>query len=178
MNNFQDLITELSRHPKDHYAEILSQLNFLAAELKPYLHYSSEFYARNLVHRSNDFELLVLCWAENQITPIHDHARSDCWMAGLLGEVEEVQYSMIKGTLGKCILNQSKTSRVKKGNVYFINDNINLHSIRNVEPSYSATLHLYSPPIKTCNFWNETFSEMRERHLKNYSEYGKVLVTN
>lgn len=177
MNKFENLIAELSTHSTDHYAKILSYLDLPVTELEPYLHYCKDFYARNLVHRSKDFELIVLCWAENQITPIHDHAGSDCWMLGLLGEIEEVQYSVVKSPQGlnKCTLAHEKTTRARKGNVHFINDNINLHSIRNVHTGHSATLHLYSPPIKTCNFWDKTISEMRERHLKNYSEYGKML---
>ena len=176
MKNFQQLIAALKENSKANYKGILSQAKLSSDELLPYLNYSPACYTRNLVHRSAEFELLVLCWGRGQVTPIHDHAGSDCWMLGLNGEVEELQYSLLREEGAQCRVKVAGATPAQSGNVCFINDTINLHSIRNTYPGPSATLHLYSPPIATCLYFHETLCEMKPRHLKNYSEFGRILA--
>ena len=58
-------------------SEVAALLRAYAANEKswrPYVHYRSDTYSRNLVWRTADFELLLLCWDEGQFSAIHDHA--------------------------------------------------------------------------------------------------------
>src|SRR5947209_346332 len=47
-------------------------------EIEPYIQFTAERYARNLVYKTEDFECLVLCWQPGQRSPIHDHGNSIC----------------------------------------------------------------------------------------------------
>ena len=35
-------------------------------------------YQRNVIKRTDHYELVAICWKPGQITPIHDHRGSDC----------------------------------------------------------------------------------------------------
>jgi cysteine dioxygenase len=48
------------------------------SEVEPYILFTEERYARNLVYKCTDFECLVLCWKPGQRSPIHDHSNSIC----------------------------------------------------------------------------------------------------
>lgn len=40
---------------------------------KDYAHFCPHKYSRNLVARTNMYELMVICWGEGQKSPIHNH---------------------------------------------------------------------------------------------------------
>ncbi len=44
--------------------------------VEAHLHFDPERYARNLILRTQAFELLALCWLPGQQTIIHDHGGS------------------------------------------------------------------------------------------------------
>jgi cysteine dioxygenase len=48
-------------------------------------------YTRNLVHEGNGkFNLMLLCWAEGNLSTIHDHANAHCFVKVLDGGLREV----------------------------------------------------------------------------------------
>ena len=54
-------------------SDFISQIQPSPEALAPYLFWSQERYARNLVYRDDFFEVLALCWRPGQRTPIHSH---------------------------------------------------------------------------------------------------------
>ena len=41
---------------------------------KKYINFSNQKYIRNLIFRNDKFEMYVICWNNNQSSPIHDHS--------------------------------------------------------------------------------------------------------
>ena len=107
---------------------------------RPYAHFREDTYSRNLVWRCGDFELLLLCWNEGQVSPIHDHAGQQCWMAVLEGELEEVHFAEPKGA---GVLQPGRVKAFPQGGVAYIHDDIALHLIR---PPAGTEGHL-PPPL-------------------------------
>merc|ERR1711879_745862 len=105
---------------------------------KDYALYHPAFYARNLVEANEHFELIVICWKDGQKSPIHNHAGSSCWMGCLQGKIEETYYHI-----------KDQTEAHTTGEVAYIRDEIALHVIRPIDGN-GVSLHLYSPPIKSC----------------------------
>ncbi|MBL6755751.1 MAG: cysteine dioxygenase family protein [Planctomycetes bacterium] len=135
--------------PKDvDGAQVASLLRAYAAaedSWRRYAIFGETSYGRNLIWRSRDFELLLLCWRSGQASAIHDHGDQNCWMAILDGALEEEHFSARDGQL--------KRGRVKvydAGGVAFIRDEIALHQIRAGEAGDGVSLHLYSRPIDDC----------------------------
>ena len=61
-------------------AELDHRLNGLEINLtalKECIGYADDGYQRNVIKRSEFYELVAICWIPGQQTPIHDHAGSD-----------------------------------------------------------------------------------------------------
>lgn len=77
-DSLERFIEEVKSLPRERakYDEVLRGITFGMDEIQAYCHFSQDFYTRNLILRTDDFELLVLCWEPGQITPIHNHSGS------------------------------------------------------------------------------------------------------
>jgi len=116
-------------------------------------------YARNLVEINDEFEAIVLCWDDNQESPIHNHTLQNCWLVVLEGSVEEIQYDMNEMS-HKLIQTQSTT--LVKGQSGYIRDDIALHKVRSVNGK-ACTLHIYNKPIPYCNIYDPVTGEFTVR---------------
>lgn len=151
----RDLTGEFRRDPRGtRAAELLTRYAREHGDWREWARFDGEIYTRNLIHRCEGFELLLLCWGEGQASPIHDHDGQNCWMAVLEGTVEEVQYRRPNGGGG---LVEGDVRCFEQGQVAYIMDEIGLHQVR---PSRgrpggrSVSLHLYSLPIDGCRVYD------------------------
>lgn len=147
-----ELAAELRRDPRGtRVAELLGGYAEAGEDWRPWTFFEEEDYTRNLVHRSRDYELLLLCWNEGQSSPIHDHDGQQCWMAVLEGVVEEVHY---RAPGAGEPLSEGAIRSFRRGQVAFIQDEIALHLVRAGEGTRGVSLHLYSNPIETCRVYD------------------------
>ena len=65
--------------------------------MTPYLGYSEQHYTRNLVHRNEQFEMMVLCWDRGTISAIHNHCDQHCWMTAPIGKLEVQNFKTVDG---------------------------------------------------------------------------------
>ena len=111
------------------------------ADVTPHLQFSETSYRRNLVHGTNDHQLLVLCWRPGQGSLIHDHGASNCGIRVLAGVATETLY---RGTLDSPIVD--RTRPISAGAVS-VNRGDLIHRVENRGEVNLVTLHLYSPPL-------------------------------
>jgi len=126
-------------------------------------------YARNLVEICMEFECIVICWDDNQESPVHNHTEQNCWFAVLEGNVEEVYYSYDEQT-GK--LTQGGSASFSCGQVSMIKDDIALHKVRSVGGK-ACTLHIYNKPIPFCNVYDPVTGEVTQRKCGFFSVKGQ-----
>lgn len=132
---------------------------------------------------------MLLVWNPECASPIHDHVESECFMMTVQGSVEETQYQM---PLTNRVVNSSchfgtpqtavatpvelRRSVSCPGQVFFIDNNIGLHRIRNFHPSEEAvTLHLYVPPYESNVVFDTQTGRPSTSHVSFYSEQGQVI---
>jgi cysteine dioxygenase len=145
-------------------AAILGEYARLHDDWRAHAHFAPGCYTRNLVGRTEWYELLVLCWDAGQTSPIHDHAGQNCWMAVLEGSIEEVQYAWPEpGRVGP--LTSQGSRAFEPGRVAYINDDIALHVVRPADGGRGISLHLYSRPIETCHAYDEATGRVLPRQL-------------
>ncbi|KXS17001.1 cysteine dioxygenase type I [Gonapodya prolifera JEL478] len=164
------------------------------AEWKQYVFLEDGKYTRNLVESVEGcYALMVLCWAGNAASPIHDHPSSHCVVKVLEGELIEERYEWPEGAQPGSINNTHTTdsgappgtpksepmklvdtSKLLPGRVAYIHDSICLHRLRNPHPTTPAvTLHLYVPPYHTCRTFVEATGEARaQRRCAFWSRMG------
>jgi cysteine dioxygenase len=122
---------------------------------KNYAIFDKHKYTRNLIDEGNGkYNLMILCWNEDQTSTIHDHADAHCFMKMAAGSLVEQLYSWPTEEIP---MTCTKNTELKTNSVAYINDTIGLHRVSNVSKSDKAvSLHLYSPPFQSCKAFHES----------------------
>jgi cysteine dioxygenase len=136
--------------------KIIESLDLSLEDSQKYYRFEKDFYTRNLVCKTKDFEVLFLCWEPGQITAIHDHASQGCWMTVLDGIITSENYDYVAAENFNGTLHRNSCESFVKGNSYYIDDTINLHLLKNPikNNKRTVTLHLYSKPFSSCTTYN------------------------
>ena len=127
-------------------------------------------YTRNLIDANEHFELLLLCWAPGQRSPVHNHEGQNCWMAVLEGEMTEERFAL---PTDHGPLAAGAQLQLRAGEVAFIRDEIGLHVVSPSNGESGVSLHLYAAPIPECNCYCEETGRVTRRKLEFYSVRGE-----
>ena len=79
ISNLVDWLDSIERRPG--LAELDSKLISTEVNipaLKNCIGYAEDGYQRNVIKKTEHYELVAICWTPGQLTPIHDHVGSDC----------------------------------------------------------------------------------------------------
>lgn len=167
------LLDELSRCSGDEYAQLINRIDLPAEELEPFAYWDKDVYTRNCVERTEDFELILLCWEPGQITPIHCHNQQECWVYLAQGELEEKRYTWEEDMPTPVITSEGKAAR---GNLSYMNDDMGYHTLHNVGSKRAMSLHLYVKPINECTIWDDGACTFITKQQSYHTERGEVLV--
>ncbi|MBI4467935.1 MAG: cysteine dioxygenase family protein [Acidobacteria bacterium] len=148
--------------------------------LEPYLYFSSEHYTRNLIQRTELYELIAICWEVGQRSAIHNHRDQSCWMAVPYGKLQVHNFKLVRKdpSSGTCELASSDHFIMEPGSPQAVDPDEPIHQVVNPSSfsSRSVSLHIYSRPFDTCEVYDLKANHYQDVKLVNTSEYG-VLVT-
>lgn len=168
LHNEIEPLDEGRHHSREHIAQIttlLTSMRFNQAEYSRYLNFRDDHYTRNLVGYDMPqgasrakFTALILCWDKGQMSPIHDHAGSSCWVKVLQGQLREVRYEYRNADdaerRGKKLAVLSDRT-FEPESVAYINDTQGVHAMGNPNSdSVTVTLHVYAPPYVICRMFD------------------------
>jgi len=170
LREFVDGLIQLSNQnfPVDNVTEYLKTHIIPFMELEPYVYLNQSGYTRNLIYKSPEFELLLLCWGPEQVSAIHGHEGEKCWMRveeGVLcfdtydenGQGELVKVSSHEGSKG------------------FVDGPAIIHGVGNPEKIRAASLHLYARPFSQCDIYHLEGMSKEKKQLKYDTIYGKIV---
>jgi len=171
----QDLSAEFQRDPKgSRVASLLARYASEHQDWRRWALFDKSCYTRNLVHREEQFELLLLCWDAEQVSPIHNHEGQRCWMAVLEGAVRETLFKLPAGdSKTPAPLETGASRECPRGQVAFITDEIALHEIASAGGKPAVSLHLYSRPFSSCQVYERDTGRIAVRQLGYYSVRGE-----
>jgi predicted metal-dependent enzyme (double-stranded beta helix superfamily) len=140
---------------------------FLAANpietrsLERFLHWSPEFYTRNLIYRDDRFEIMAICWESGQVSRIHDHAGQLCWMTVPIGKLHGQNYAIseIDESKGLCRLRETTSFDLSDCLTAKVELEEPIHQIINPAEfgQRAVSVHIYSKPFEKClSFCRET----------------------
>lgn len=177
INNIDSLINALNPNTKDveGYSRAMNSLNINVNEVIKFCNWNKDFYTRNLIIKTEAYELMLLCWEIGQNSPVHNHQNQDCWMYVVQGNIDEIHFHETTTSANKLMFKEGKIFHHKKGATTFINDQIALHIIKNAGMTRAITIHLYSLPIEKCNIYNVDTGEVVEKKLGFFSVDGKLI---
>ena len=152
--NLAATIEELTRKAREmrlpDLRRFISNLKPDPGEVTPYLHFTDNRYARNLVHKTADFECLVLCWRPGQRSPIHDHGDSICTVYTVDGVLSADNYR--KTACGH--IRADYAEDFKPGSVLSI-QTTEIHQVSNLQDSQDLiSLHFYLGPLENSYLYS------------------------
>tara|TARA_X000000368_G_scaffold418160_1_gene416829 strand:+ start:43 stop:585 length:543 start_codon:yes stop_codon:yes gene_type:complete len=148
LKDFIDWLDELDQRPTLKILEKkLLELQPNMDALAKFLGYTDDGYQRNVVKKTENYELVLICWKPGQKTPIHDHKGSDCAFLILEGISTESIYKNDHEGLIKTEVRKYNPGQVCAA------DEPDIHKISNDEVTNLVNLHLYSPPLKEFNIY-------------------------
>lgn len=146
----------------------LSRYRIEQEQFLPFIYFREETYGRNLVFKTDLFEMLVLTWLPQQRTPIHDHNGQRCWMVVQSGKLTFKNFKPLDAknpkleVVGSVELHQA-------GESVYIDDGIGIHSIANCTTRPAISVHLYAGPIPRCRIYNESTRSFDQVELEYFT---------
>ena len=154
------LVEKLRALPRSAFDEteqvrsLLEQMPVDEASLAPYLTWDPQHYTRNLIDKTELYELLAICWDVGQCSSVHNHRDQNCWMAAPIGKllVENFHLGFQDLEAGKCRLRASNTVELSAQNPCAVDPREPVHRVVNPREANqrAVTLHVYSRPFDTC----------------------------
>lgn len=171
ISSLSDLLTELPKCQEEDYVQIAKHMKIPVEDLAPYAFFSDQCYTRNCIERTEDYELILLCWEEGQDTPIHCHNGEECWVYLAEGKLREQRFQDNGHQLQKTADVSMTEERLS-----YMNDDLGFHSLHNIAEKRSMSLHLYVSPIDQCRVFDEETTEFNRKDLEYHSYKGKLLT--
>lgn len=135
------------------------------SEIDGYTQFTENRYARNLVYKNANFEVLVLCWRPGQRSPIHDHGSSICTVYTVEGVLSADNYRR----LSNGHIRADYSEDFKPGSVLSI-QTTEIHQVSNLQNSADLiSLHFYLAPLENNHVYSvfqPTFEDYRPGYTR------------
>jgi cysteine dioxygenase len=167
----------------DKTEEILSLLGKMPVEeasLRPYLSWDRQHYTRNLIDKTDLYELMAICWEVGQGSSVHNHRDQNCWMAAPVGKllVENFHVEFQDLEAGKCRLQASNTVELTAANPCAVDPREPVHRVVNPRQGNqrAVSLHVYSRPFDTCMVYSPEQGTCGDIRLHYTTAFGKPVA--
>ena len=114
--------------------------------LKDCIGYAEDGYQRNVIKKTEFYELVAICWTPGQLTPIHDHVGSDCAFKIIDGVSTETTFNLND----KGLAYPTSVRKYHQGEIC-ASDEPDIHRVTNNSHNELINLHVYTPPLHAYN---------------------------
>lgn len=146
--------------------------------LRPYLFWNAQHYTRNLIDKTELYELLAICWEVGMKSSIHNHKGQNCWMAAAMGKLAVQNYRVISEDLSahSCKIVPKNIETMTMENPVAVDPMNPVHDVRNPREwnERAVSLHVYSRPFDSCVVYSAEQCTCGEIGLQYTSMYGKL----
>ena len=165
----------------DQVQALLAEMPVEESSLAPYLTWDRQHYTRNLIDKTDLYELIAICWEVGQFSSIHNHQGQNCWMAVPIGRLLVQNYRTISEDLvgGKCKLEATDKVEMNPAQPCRVNPTEPVHRVLNRREfnHRAVSLHVYSQPIDSCVVYSPEHGTCGEIKLHYTTQYGKPSAT-
>lgn len=161
IKSLNGLIETLKISDAEDFVKIAKNMHIPVEDFKKYMYWKDEDYSRNCIIKTDEFELILLCWKKGNITSIHGHDNQKCWIYQVDGEMTEIRYKQdSEGKLTEC-----NRILLTPGKLCYMHDTMGYHLLKNHTDKKAMTLHLYMKPVDQCEVYNSDNNCFEERIL-------------
>ena len=138
----------------DQVQALLTEMPVTESSLTPYLIWDRQHYTRNLIDKTDLYDLIAICWEVGQASSVHNHRDQNCWMAAPIGRLRvenfHVEFQDIEA--GQCRLTASNTVELTAANPCAVDPREPVHRVVNPREANqrAVSLHVYSRPFDSC----------------------------
>jgi hypothetical protein len=165
----------------DQILSLLTAMPVEEASLTPYLTWDRQHYTRNLIDKTDLYELVAICWEIGQSSSVHNHRDQNCWMAAPVGRlaVENFRVEFQDIEAGKCRLQASNTVELTAANPCAVDPREPVHRVINPREANqrAVTLHVYSRPFDTCMVYSPEQGTCGDIRLHYSTAFGKPVAS-
>lgn len=138
---------------------LLSRADITRADIEEACIFGVCGYKRNIIARSDWYELLALTWRSGHCTPIHDHRQSSCAFRVVEGVGTEIRFKVTDSGLVCPVA----THEMTPGYICAAEE-ADIHQVANMQAPGAdlITLHIYSPPIQCMQTYKFATSDGAE----------------
>ncbi len=148
-----------------------------AESLQPYLFWNAQHYTRNLIDKTELYELLAICWEPGMRSSIHNHKGQNCWMAAPIGRLAVQNYRVNSEDLATqcCDIEPTNVVEITAASPVAVDPLHPVHDVRNPREwgERAVSLHVYSRPFNSCVVYSVEQGTCGEIGLNYTSMYGK-----
>ena len=158
------LAERLQSLPESAFSEIERVRRLLAENvvdpetLAPYVFWDRQHYTRNLIEKTETFELMAICWEIGQVSSIHNHRDQNCWMAAPIGRLMVQNYRVISKDLAAhcCEIEPTDLVEINPETPCAVDPAKPVHSVYNPREfgERAVSLHVYSRPFDSCEVYS------------------------
>jgi cysteine dioxygenase len=165
-NGIQGTLQYLQTHPVD------------PESLKPYLFWNAQHYTRNLIDKTELYELLAICWEPGMKSSVHNHKGQNCWMATPIGKLAVQNYRVLAEDLDaqSCNIVPTDIVYITPDNPHAVDPLHPVHDVQNPRDwnQRAVSLHVYSHPFDSCVVYSAEQGICGEIGLSYTSMFGKL----
>ena len=183
--SIQDFVNNLQKLTTPDFEGIEIPLAYLRSNpvdpdsLSPYLFWNSQHYSRNLIDKTDLYELLAICWEVGMGSSIHNHKDQNCWMAAPIGRLAVQNYRVLEEDLDAqhCDIVPTDMVEISATNPVAVDPVNPVHDVRNLREfgERAVSLHLYSRPFDSCIVYSVEQHTCGEIGLHYTSVRGKLV---
>ena len=161
---------EASRFNASEVHEYLRETLIKPDSLETYICFRPDCYTRNLVYKSEAFELLVICWGVGQEAPIHGHEGEYCWSRVEKGSLRFTNYREVS----EVPLVLDKLGEPVDGKQGHLDGPAIIHEVTNPSSfgETAVSLHVYSHPFEECDIYDLAKGEKHRMKLAYDTMFG------
>ncbi len=170
--SLEQFVLEMGRvpvHDLEHarFLDVVERLRLSDELIESRIRFSDDEYARNLVLRTPQFELLVLCWQPGQHSTIHDHAGSLNAIRVRSGELTSRTFRPVAGAAaGAGPVELVSEDRIGPGQPLIGVDRNGIHQLADEAAEPLVTVHVYAPPLLELAVYDTASPEVERRTLR------------
>ena len=143
------------------YLDIMDRVAIPTSEFDPYSRWNQKHYTRNCIARTDDFELLLICYEPGQRTSIHDYATQEAWIHPVVGTVIEERFELGPGGP----LRKVSSAKLDTSSFSYLHNGRSIHRYLNTNKQRSITLNLYAKPLNKWKVYDESSGEPRSEEV-------------
>lgn len=135
----------------------------ILASLEPYIRFNERTYTRNLIHKDNLFEAVLLCWEPGQRSMVHRHRDQVGWLTVIQGQLTIITFIKLRSgaveqhepdinwsPINSVYLKETHRYTISAGEVFQeVNEPETIHRTENTGSQQAISLHICTHPSET-----------------------------